>query len=50
MQRRPSTCSSITVSPEKYESRFEEIFLPHLSVLVNCIYWDARYPRLVTKD
>ena len=35
--------------PERYESRFEE-YLPHLTVLVNCIYWDARYPRLVTKS
>ena len=34
--------------PDKYESRFEE-YLPHLSVVVNCIYWDARYPRLITK-
>jgi alpha-aminoadipic semialdehyde synthase len=23
--------------------------LPHLTVLVNCIYWEAKYPRLVTK-
>jgi alanine dehydrogenase len=35
--------------PDKYESRFEG-YLPHLSILVNCIYWDARYPRLVTKQ
>jgi alpha-aminoadipic semialdehyde synthase len=35
--------------PDKYESRFEE-YLPLLTVLVNCIYWDARYPRLVTKE
>lgn len=35
--------------PEKYESDFER-YLPHLTVLVNCIYWDARYPRLVTKQ
>lgn len=34
--------------PEKYRSRFER-FLPHLTLLMNCIYWDARYPRLVTK-
>jgi saccharopine dehydrogenase (NAD+, L-lysine-forming) len=34
--------------PEKYRSRFER-YLPHLAVLVNCIYWDERYPRLVTK-
>jgi alpha-aminoadipic semialdehyde synthase len=35
--------------PERYRSRFEK-YLPHLSVLVNCIYWDARYPRLLTKE
>ena len=34
--------------PEKYISRFND-YTPHLSVLVNCIYWDSRYPRLVTK-
>ncbi len=32
--------------PEKYKSNFEA-YLPHLSVLVNCIYWTPRYPRLV---
>jgi alpha-aminoadipic semialdehyde synthase len=35
--------------PEKYEGIFER-YLPNLSVLVNCIYWDEPYPRLVTKD
>lgn len=34
--------------PEKYESKFEN-YLPLLSILVNCIYWTDRYPRLVTK-
>ena len=34
--------------PEKYRSKFEG-YIPHLTVLVNCIYWDERYPRLVTK-
>ncbi len=34
--------------PEKYRSQFEN-YIPHLTVLVNCIYWDERYPRLVTK-
>ena len=34
--------------PEGYRSQFAE-YLPHLSVLVNCIYWEAKYPRLVTK-
>jgi saccharopine dehydrogenase (NAD+, L-lysine forming) len=35
--------------PEQYRSRFET-YLPHLSVLVNCIYWDTPYPRLLTKE
>lgn len=35
--------------PEKYSSRFAT-YLPHLTVLLNCIYWDERYPRLVTKE
>ena len=33
--------------PENYRSIFDR-HLPHLTALVNCIYWDARYPRLVT--
>jgi alpha-aminoadipic semialdehyde synthase len=36
-------------TPQAYCSDFEQ-YLPHLSVLVNAIYWDPRYPRLVTKD
>jgi alpha-aminoadipic semialdehyde synthase len=35
--------------PEKYRSRFDN-YTPHLSVLVNCIFWDTPYPRLVTKE
>ena len=35
--------------PERYLGVFEE-YLPYLTVLMNCIYWDQRYPKLVTKD
>ena len=35
--------------PEKYRSQFEK-YMPHLTVLMNCIYWDKMYPRLVTKS
>jgi len=35
--------------PEKYVSIFEQ-YLPYLSILINAIYWDERYPRLVTKQ
>jgi len=35
-------------NPQNYRSVFEK-YIPHLSMLINCIYWDKRYPRLVTK-
>ncbi|MDT8324124.1 MAG: bifunctional lysine ketoglutarate reductase /saccharopine dehydrogenase family protein [Bacteroidota bacterium] len=35
--------------PERYESVFEQ-YLPFLSLMVNGIYWEPRYPRLVTID
>ena len=35
-------------NPEKYEGVFES-YLPCLTILVNCIYWTQKYPRLVTK-
>ncbi len=34
--------------PDRYVSVFED-YLPHLTVLLNCIYWDSKYPRLVSK-
>jgi saccharopine dehydrogenase (NAD+, L-lysine-forming) len=37
------------VHPERYRSRFEK-YLPCLDVLVNGIYWEERYPRLVTRE
>ncbi len=33
--------------PERYRADFSR-HLPHLTVLMNCNYWDERYPRLVT--
>ncbi len=35
--------------PENYQSQFES-YLPYLTILMNCIYWNKQYPRLVTKD
>ncbi len=37
------------VHPDAYESRFEH-FLEPVDVLVNGIYWDEKYPRLVTRE
>jgi len=35
--------------PERYKSVFE-LYIPHLTMLMNCMYWNERYPRIVTKD
>jgi len=34
--------------PEKYRSVFET-YLPHMTLLINTIYWSPEYPRFVTK-
>jgi len=36
-------------NPKKYKSIFER-YIPDLTILMNCIYWDNRYPRLISKD
>lgn len=36
-------------NPGNYQSQFDK-YIPQLSVLMNCMYWDDRYPRLITKD
>lgn len=37
-------------NPNKYKSVFAEKVAPWSNVIVNCAYWDYRYPRLLTKD
>ena len=36
-------------NPERYRASFFQYAL-HLSVLVNCIYWEPRYPRLIDRE
>jgi alpha-aminoadipic semialdehyde synthase len=36
-------------NPARYRSVFQK-YTSDLSILMNCIYWDARYPRLITND
>ncbi len=36
-------------NPAKYENNFEQ-YIHHLTILMNCMYWDDRYPRIFTKD
>ena len=35
--------------PEQYKNAFEK-YVPHLTILMNCMYWDDKYPRIITKD
>jgi len=35
--------------PDRYRGIFER-FVPYLTAVVNAIYWDPRYPRLITKE
>ncbi len=36
-------------NPQNYRAVFEK-YVPHIDMLINCVYWDAKYPRLLTKD
>ncbi len=33
-------------NPEKYRSRFSK-YLKHLTLLINCIYWEPKYPKFI---
>ena len=35
--------------PEKYEGTFEQ-YISEITILMNCMYWDTRYPKLITKE
>ena len=35
-------------NPSKYISKFDK-YVPFLTAVVNCVYWDKRYPRVITK-
>ena len=33
-----------------YESKYAEDYLEHVHWLVNGVYWEAKYPRIITID
>lgn len=35
--------------PERYRGVFER-YVPYLTAVVNCIFWQSQYPRLITKE
>jgi alpha-aminoadipic semialdehyde synthase len=46
---RPFELQEYYRQPERYAADFMQ-YVPHLSVLVNCIYWEPKYPRLITRE
>ena len=46
----PFSRAEYYTKPEKYSPIFHDKIVPYISCLVNCTYWDHRYPRLITKD
>lgn len=45
----PFDCQRYYDCPDSFRPIFEQ-YLPYLTVMINGIYWDARYPRLVTRE
>lgn len=46
---RPFNLQEYYDHPERYRGVFDR-YLPHLSLLLNCIYWEPKYPRLFSKE
>lgn len=44
----PFNCLHYYSNPQAYDSMFDR-YWPHLTALINAVYWDDRYPRLITK-
>lgn len=38
------------INPHLYESIFHEKISPYSTVIINGIYWEKKYPRLITKE
>lgn len=38
------------VHPSRYHSIMADKVIPYTNTLINCAYWDPRFPRLLTKD
>ncbi|HON43854.1 MAG TPA: bifunctional lysine ketoglutarate reductase /saccharopine dehydrogenase family protein [Planctomycetota bacterium] len=43
----PFVLSEYYTQPEKYKGKFNT-YLPYIDLLINTIYWEEKYPRLVT--
>jgi alpha-aminoadipic semialdehyde synthase len=46
---KPFSLQEYAINPEHFYSVFHEKYAPHATAIVNGIYWEARYPRILTK-
>lgn len=37
-------------NPQNYKSVFAEKFVPYLSILVHCMFWDPKFPRILSLE
>jgi alpha-aminoadipic semialdehyde synthase len=37
-------------NPQNYESVFGEKYVPYLSILIHCMFWDTKFPRILTLE
>jgi alpha-aminoadipic semialdehyde synthase len=42
--------SDFQENPQDYTCTFADAVAPYAHVLMNCVYWDDRFPRLLTKE
>jgi alpha-aminoadipic semialdehyde synthase len=47
---KPFSYELYSKSPEQFKSVFHEKFAPFATAIVNGIYWESRFPRLLTKE
>jgi len=47
--RHPFNLQEYYQHPERYRGTFSQ-YLPYLDILINAIYWEKVYPRLITKQ
>lgn len=47
--RHPFSLQDYYQHPERYRGTFSQ-YLPYLDILINAIYWEKVYPRLITKQ
>jgi len=48
--KEPYSKKEYYASPDKYEACFHELYLPYISCIFHCMYWDEKYQRMITNE